>query len=397
MFLDPYLLSGAVWSLRGPRGEIEPWLRLEPDGTVTGGAAGRFWEARDGAVRLLAQDRSVAMAFDAVGMAGPGRLRLAGATVAAPEPRVLVQLPADEFPLAQPRNTTAVLIRTHMVNSKLFALWSALAHARNFDVFVNIDETRGRSWLEGPQVLRHTVEDCVAMGLWPERRPDYLWFFGDYPIYTAMRQLPGYDTFVQVEYDVHVTGESPVFLEALIDRLAALRDRRIAAVGIFVSDAAAGWPWADAARETFGFSRAAFFPFLVVTRPAAEFLQQLRRTEAARGKPPVHCEAFVPTALQAGGLEMVDVNRLVANAVRPQSFNLAPSPLGLSFGMDGQGAVQMQHPVCDQEEFAARSVRYAAHERRPDYLLRWAGHEQLRPEFRARLADEARRIANEAG
>lgn len=392
MHLDPHLMVLADWLLDGPLGGAMPWLRLHPDGTVQGGEGGavRFWEVEEGMLRLLGQDSVPVLRFDGVGLAGEGRLRLAEAGSGA---HALVQRPKDEFPADVRGCRTAVLIRTHVVNSKLFALWWSLANARNFDVFLNIDETGGRTWLEGPRVLRHTVEDCLALGLWRERRDDYLWYFGDYPIYLAMQRLPQYDTFVQVEYDVHFTGESPVFLEALLDRLEAARGERIAAAGIHAGEAMPGWPWAEQARQAFGFSHASFFPFVVIRRAAAEYLLQMRRGEAAAGRAPVHCEAFVPTALKAGGLVMVDLNRLVANAVRPASFGLAPMPLGMSCEPDGGPAGQMHHPVCDQPEFLARSIRYAAHERRPDHLLRWAAHPRLRPGLRARLAEEAARIA----
>ncbi len=400
MDLDPYLLVGADWCLEGPQGVLASWMRLLPDGTVLGpnGRAGRFWEVAGGRLTLLGEDRAVLLAFDGIALAGEGRLRLSGAETAPPRAgHAMVQLPRSELALEPAKSAAAVLIRTHVVNSKLFSLWSSLAQARNFDVYVNIDETRGRSWIEGPRILRHTVDECMALGLWRERRDDYLWFFGDYPIYTAMRQLRDYDTFVQVEYDVHFAAESPVFLEALIDRLAAVRSPRIAAAGIYHGDAVPGWPWAEEARRMFGTSQACFFPFVVVTRGAAEFLLQLRRNEAAAGLAPVHCEAFVPTALQAGGLTMVDVNRLVANAVRPATFGLAPMPLGLSGEPDGGGATQMHHPVSDQSEFMARCARHAWAERNPEHLLRWARHPRIRPDMRERLEAEARRMATEIG
>ena len=248
----------------------------------------------------------------------------------------------------------AVLVRTHVANEKLFHLLGVLSQSRRYDLFVVADETNGTLDVGGYQKLSHNIASCAAFGL-PADHERILWQCGDYPLYFAAAEIPDYDFYLMIEFDVDLVVQSPAFIENLIARfghhdLISEHFRR----------PEPDWPWLRAARAVYeSVYTTGLFAVLALSRRAVEFLRQARRAEAARGsreKQIIHCEAHCASALATGGFSCVSINQLIPGATDRRCFHDPDFDLETSFYLLGQyqvavANVAVVHPVYDLAEY----------------------------------------------
>ena len=358
-------ILGRSWSFgRGDGSVIAGNIRLLRDGTILGHKQRNesAWRVSEGALEFLDAAGNVTCRFDSQteergSLTLTGRFRpLADCVHVLKETRRLIKRGSAN---REPR--VAMLVRTHLVNDKLFDLLDLLNQSRRYDLFVTADETRQTLDLRGYVKLTHAADFAQAFGL-PHSHGRILWHCGDFPLYFAAAERPDYDYYIMMEYDVDLVRKSPLFLEGLIARLAD-EDRAVDLVTVNLGRAYQGWSWATAALRTFpAVYTTGTFAFLVVSRRAVAHLLAARRREAVQGVAEndiMHCEAFCASALMDGGFACTSVNALIENAVdresfHPGSFDKAHSSFLLNHYRLDDPRIEMVHPVYALPAFLSR-------------------------------------------
>jgi len=257
-----------------------------------------------------------------------------------------------------------VLVRTHVSNEKLFHLLGVLSQSRRYDLFVVADETNGPVDVGSYQKLSHSVASCAAFGL-PSEHHRILWQCGDYPFYFAAAEIPDYDYYLMIEFDVDLVGQSPAFIETLISRFG---HHDLISEHFRLPEP--GWPWLPAASAVYEtVYTAGLFAVLALSGRAVEFLLQVRRAEAKRGSKAgqiIHCEAHCGSALAAGGFSCVSINQLIPGATDRRCFHDPDFDLETSHYLLGQYRlavpnVAVVHPVYDLAEFLKKNWQKSEH------------------------------------
>jgi hypothetical protein len=257
-----------------------------------------------------------------------------------------------------------MLVRTHVANDKLFHLLGVLSQSRRYDLFVVADETNGTLDVGGYRKLAHSTASCEAFGL-PVDHERILWHCGDYPFYFAAAEIPDYDYYLMIEFDVDLVGQSPAFVETLIGRLGP-HDL----ISEHFRRPEPDWPWLEAASAVYEtVYTAGLFAFIALSRRAIEFLLQARRAEAERGSQGalvIHCEAHCASALAAGGFGCVSINDLIPGATDRRCFHDPDFDLETSHYLLGHYRaavpnVALVHPVYDLAEYLKKGWQKSNH------------------------------------
>jgi len=267
----------------------------------------------------------------------------------------------------------AVLIRTHLNNAKLADLANILAQSNCYDLYICADCTHGAFSFEGVPVLRHSLADAERMGL-PADVPNLLWYCGDYALYFSVAQIPGYDFYIMLEYDVHFVNRTPLFIEGLINRLGFGGETRVDFVGTRSFQGRLDESWGVTVKGRYPEAHLALFPFIAVSKEAAAFLLEERRAERrnpAESGVIMFCEAFIPSALKANGFRVVDVTALLDGAVQNETFRVpvdrGPMLLGQRIYLDPR--TQIIHPVYDEAQFLGFHFHHASAEKNTSKMV----------------------------
>ena len=140
----------------------------------------------------------------------------------------------------------AVLFRTHFWDAFAQRQFDRIrARAPSADVFVLADETRGKlRGVGADRVVGVTDEEILAAGFVAAGEGSLQWYSGDVPLYMFHRQHPGYDLYLQVEYDVNVHVD--------LDRLAArLHADRVDFLGSTNLQSIEDWHWLPSCRDAY--------------------------------------------------------------------------------------------------------------------------------------------------
>lgn len=258
----------------------------------------------------------------------------------------------------------AVMVRTHLVNEKLFHLLGVLSQSRRYDLFVVADETNGTLDVGSYRKLSHSIAFCDGFEL-PADHERILWHCGDYPFYFAAAEIPDYDYYVMIEFDVDLAGQSPVFVEDLIGRF-----RHYDMICEHFRRPEPDWPWLGAAHGVYEtVYTAGLFAFIALSRRAVAFLREARRAEARRGSKGdqiIHCEAHCASALAAGGFACVSVNDLIPSATdrrcfHDPCFDLETSHYLLGYYQLDVPGVALVHPVYGLQEYLQKAWQKSLH------------------------------------
>lgn len=328
------------------------------------------WIFQDGRFEFQTEDGATTCRFDRVYRTTDGRLvmegRLAGSTIVhvLEEMRMIARLGA---PNAAPR--VAMLVRTHLVNDKLFDLLDMLNQSRRFDLFVCADETGETLDCGGYTKLSHTVDQCRDFDLSTDHAR-ILWLCGDYPLYFARSQIPDYDYYIMIEYDVDLVRRSPLFLEGLISRLQPPNGPAYDFITAALGPANPDWGWHRNASRSFSkVYETGIFAFVAASGRALDHLYAKRKEEAAavtRGDDLIHCEAFCGSALMAAGYHCASINMLVEGAIRTESFHppvldFETTQYLLDHYRTADPRVEMVHPVFDIDAYLEREYAKSLH------------------------------------
>ena len=289
------------------------------------------------------------------------------------------------------------MVRAHFIDDRVRELMRHLGRdRRGFDLFLTFDETHGAPDIGLPNVMRHSLARCAEIGL-TQRNARLMWWCSDFPFYFALKDIPNYRYYVLIEYDVFLTEQNASLLNDLSDILLSGRGGQVDGVLTRLRPEApqADHPLYASAFSRFNTTYTSFFPFVVLSRPAASFLYAQRLIEAARDPEAVaHAEAFVPSHLIAGGYACVDLYALLPRSYRIELMMLSGRQFGLPRSMvDGfEGVSRMIYPVYSDEEFVRRMLGRHREERQKKYLIGRLDSgefdqlpEQLRADLRAGL------------
>jgi hypothetical protein len=353
---------------RGDGSRIAPRLELQFGGKVQFSPYPneRYWSVRNGNLCFLNANREVTTEFTDCTTDEYGRRVLRGAFLSGSKRvlHVLTELPAlGKSVIPNPPPRVAVLVRTHVVNEKLYDLISILSNSSCFDLFVCADCTTTELEIDGVLVLRHRVEDARKMGL-PTDHPNLMWYCGDYAFYFAHAAIPDYDYYFMVEYDVDFVDRSPLLLEGIINRLEFPGPAAIDFVGCRCWIGSFDSGWGTTVAGIYPQPHLCLFPFVVLSRRAIEHLMAQRQAEQSAPIAPgrlMFCEAFVPSALNAAGFRCVDLNSLVHGSVREATFRITGyrGPMLLLQRRDLDAGIKLLHPVYDEKNFLEYHLRKA--------------------------------------
>jgi hypothetical protein len=318
----------------------------------------RFWMVRNGNLCLLNAKREVTTEFTVSKRGENGRLILEGKFLPGGKrvTHVLTEIPRPGYAsIPNPAPRVAVLVRTHLVNEKLEDLLAILSDSACFDLYVCADCTRVDLEVAGVNVLRHRLEDAEPMGL-PTSVPNLFWYCGDYALYFAHAEIPNYDYYFMIEYDVHVVDRGPLVIEGIINRLGFSGSSAVDFVGCRCGPGNFENGWGMTVAGVYPEAQLCQFPFVVLSRRAIEYLLSERQAEKKSPMNPSHlmfCEAFVPSALNAGGFRRIDINSMMPGTVTEPTFRIADDrgPMLLGQRSDLAPTVKLLHPVYDEINF----------------------------------------------
>jgi hypothetical protein len=293
---------------------------------------------------------------------------------------------------SQVRPRTVVLIRAHFMSEKLLHLIRMLKEGVGYDLRVCADETEGPLDLPRELVLSHNTELCARLGLVESiHNAPLLWYFGDYALYCAHHYIPDYDYYIMIEYDVAFVRGNVYALESLISQLG---DARHDLVATFFRRAVPDWVWSKTCGNWFRDVYGIFFPLVVLSKRALQYLYDWRKCEAANPSesgPYVFCEAFVPSALMAAGeYRCADLNQVLPGSWDHKSFRCEPAMLLGALPALGQG-IEVAHPVYSEHEYLRSELRKARErDAVADFIARLSSPDflPLSPEVRRAFLNE---------
>jgi hypothetical protein len=182
--------------------------------------------------------------------------------------------------------------------------------------------------------LSHSLAMCARLGLTADH-PRTLWYCGDYAFYCAHHNIPEYDYYLMIEFDVAFTRPNSLLRHP-------------------------AWVWHGGAQVHFPTVYGVLFPFVVLSQRALLHLLDWRRREASRGGDLVFCEAFVPSALKEAGMNCVDLNVLFPGAWAAPTFRVG-APMLMGNLPELASNTEILHPVFAEREYLARLIAEARH------------------------------------
>ena len=356
--LDPVALCKQRWLFKRSDGSvISEGLRLLPSGGIGGYVSSNeaSWRLTEKGLDFLTDDDRVSTSFDTAIDTMGQPVELVGSYKLAPWLEINHHL--QGLLAVKPMNRRlAVLVRTHVVNPKLFSLLDSLADGCDYDLFIAADETSRIVDVPGVRKLSHSLDMCAEVGLSrTSPKGSVLWYMGDYALYCSYLQIPHYDHYLMIEYDVHFDCNASMFCSYLVSILESYIDR-FDMIGIELFQRDGVWDNYAEARLQFEKVFGAFFPFVLMSRRAIDFLLAERRKSTARSEEQLFCESWVPSMLAKNNYRIADLNEII-----PGSWNNAMfrwnDPLRLK-GMPPSSCI-LSHPVYDEQEFWHRKLRQA--------------------------------------
>ena len=205
----------------------------------------------------------------------------------------------------------ALVFRTHFWDDFAQRQFDRVrARARSADIFVLVDETRGKvSGIGAERVVGVTDAEILATGFVAAGEGSLQWYSGDVPLYMFYLRHPGYDFYVQMEYDVNVHVD--------LDRLAErLRADRVDVLGLTNLQSIEDWPWLPSCLEVYRPDevRHQLICLSAFSNRALATLYERRREQAALFKSgelktwPL-CEGFIASEAVRQGLNVAELSR----------------------------------------------------------------------------------------
>ena len=177
------------------------------------------------------------------------------------------------------------------------------------DLFVLVDETNGHvAGIPTDKVFRITDGQVLSAGYVRAGEGSIQWYSGDVPLYVFQSTYPGYDYYVQIEYDAIVN----IDLDSFIEKVGKSR-ADIVAYREPGEDSA--WHWLDTCTGFYNTSEIThlLICFSVYSRRSLEQLSRVRLEQAkqyAKGdiKSWPFCEGFIGTEARRQNMRVADLS-----------------------------------------------------------------------------------------
>ncbi|WJS86012.1 hypothetical protein [Paracoccus sp. TOH] len=284
-----------------------------------------------------------------------------------------------------------ILIRTHFYCEATERFYNYLKSTSNRDIAFVCDETNGNVDVGCGKVKISISADTIReMGLYVPS--NFGWLCGDYFIYAASQLLRGYDRYWLLESDVRLSMSSSAnFFDAFSEDFSDI-------FAFHVYKAKSNWYWYKPMSHFECDVYACLFPFIGITRAAADFAFSARKEisktfdgvvpRSERRRWP-NDESFLMTTLMANGFTCRNMNDGAIKYITGETFGvgLPKSDIRLS-KQDPDGMIY--HPVHFSERFTAKADRWLT-----TYIKSKATAEKMRDVFTQEFMDDFRAESNE--
>lgn len=252
----------------------------------------------------------------------------------------------------KPAGKYAVLFRIHFWDDYAERQYQRLCSVvGDGDVFILVDETSRRVPIPHQNVVSHTQEGVLALGLSGAGHGNVLWFNGDYPLYFFYERHGHYGHYIMIEYDVVVRRS----LDDIVDQMAR---EEIDFVGLTKGEAVADWPLTYTCLDAYSKDQVqkrliciALFSNKAVGHLFDRRLEQSQRQAAGALQRWPYCEGFIPTELNRAGMKMAELS-LFGSTDR---YDWKPAVLETELPLLRQQV--FLHPVLDPQRYVQHTMK----------------------------------------
>lgn len=247
--------------------------------------------------------------------------------------------------------TYAVLFRTHFWDDYAERQYQRLRSVVGTgDVFILVDETSRKVAIPHENVVSHTQEGVLALGLSGAGHGNMLWFNGDYPLYFFFAQHSHYDYYIMTEYDVVVQRD----MDDIVGQMAA---GGVDFVGLSNNEAVVDWPLTHTCLDAYSEDQIrkcliciSMYSNRAIRHLFERRLELSRQHEAGLLKRWPYCEAFLPTEIAAAGLTMAELSQFG----RTDRYDWKPAIVETELpSLADQG---FAHPVLDPRRYVPHTM-----------------------------------------
>lgn len=245
-----------------------------------------------------------------------------------------------------------VLFRTHFWDAFTERSFERIRKmAPGGDVYVAADETMRPVPCPPAYKLSHQVARFKALGLADYPVEQTMWYNGDYPLYSALIDLPHYDYYVMVEFDVVVNAHIDHMIEGL-------RHSRADVITHGYTEAKPDWFWKSTADKIYDSVYGSINPFFVISRQALSTLYYARLVHSQRLASGAidqwpYCEAFIASELHSSGFTVRELTEFGPT----RAFDWWP-PYDEGYALKELTAEAFIHPVLSDDAYLRSLARY---------------------------------------
>jgi hypothetical protein len=297
----------------------------------------------------------------------------------------------------------AVAVRTHLAGPETEALLAALSGSAVFDLYVFAQETLGDLDFGPYAKISHSLRTIEELGF-GKQYFYYLNHCSDVLFMHLLREAPGYDHYLMIEFDVHLTRGGPAFVDQWVRALSSPAYADVDMSTLAVRRSGPRWMWHAASAKFFAEPWACFFPWVSLTPRAIEHAFARRQQEwtlrgptrpEANGESDnlIYCETFLPSAVAERGWRVIDIATMFPRCYVWSGFNEGPPRLLGDLQYDDP-TVELIHPVVGPSLFLDKHAFWSRCRNRLPELVselragRWALPSGLGAEWADKLEAE---------
>jgi len=278
-----------------------------------------------------------------------------------------------------PKKIAAIILKGRKIDSKFKHLWDDFDHiSPYYDVYAILNSENDGTIPNDRYIFqtRARLEE-IGLGAYDFKNSDPLWFCCDIALAFAIHAGIEAPLLIMVEYDVAFRTNGAEYIQRFLDMLLSrikerskaksLVDTDFGAAGLqysllpdYSDDPKIDWWGHRHAKKIFPEIHHMYFPFIAVSRKAAEINWQRRRDENPdRDVTKSICgDLFLPSALAEAGLACFDVNEIIPNSYTVPSMHLQDdlgqiSPRAIPMGAEliKSAPTEMLHAVYSPEDY----------------------------------------------
>lgn len=284
----------------------------------------------------------------------------------------------------------ALLLRAYEDNAKTAHLAEQLSSISGAELFICADTTNGPVKIGNFCHIEYSLERFKSLGLrvaiegGPQR---CLWFCGDYSAYPALLDLPEFDYFFLIEYDVFFSEGGLRWLEDFCNWLQVFPTNRFDCFAPNINfNAPPAWHWHAHAQRVGEFDNVSMllFSMLAISKAAAAYLYSMRLIEAVKAQIKFErgidrsgavsfCEYFVPSSLRRNSdfkfLQLKDLPSALGRLdLRHFTSN---RPILFERSLRSPDVGDIAHPVVEVEQYLRKITSIFKGDKSPFPQTRW--------------------------